>query len=144
MKKRFCFIFIVLLLLTVLPTFGNSIVKAEAVVKHGKISFYNPVNKGSDGKLMTENDCAVDRSHSYLPKGTKISATNLDTNKSKWLEKWDIGDFSKYGVVLDVLPETFVYLGGIKKDGYIERARIEWYDLRGSVENPEATDMDPQ
>ncbi|MEB9382210.1 hypothetical protein P4J09_30085 [Bacillus cereus] len=45
--------------------------------------------------------------------------------KSRTLEKWDYGDFKKFGVIVDVLPNTFVALGGKLSDGYIYNGRTE-------------------
>lgn len=72
---------------------------ADVMTKRGKISYYIPKNLGFDGKKMTENDCAVNESYKYLPKGTKISVYNLNNGSSKVLEKWDYGPFAKYGVL---------------------------------------------
>lgn len=126
MKKKISFIFIMtLLLLTTLNVFGEETVKADTITRYGKISNYTPKKAGSDGKWITANDCAVDVSESYIRKGTKIVVTNLDKGKTRVLEKWDYGNFKKHGVILDVLPSTFVSLGGDLDDGYIYNGRTE-------------------
>ena len=117
-KKLVCIFVITMLSLTSLSVIGAQKANAEIF---GKISFYEPKKKGSDEKWMTENDCALDEVYKYVPKGTKVHVKNLDNGKSKVLEKWDYGSFAKFGVIVDVLPNTFVYLGGVKSKGWIER-----------------------
>lgn len=111
--------------------FSGISAKADTVVKNGKISYYNPIKPGSDEKTMTENDCAVDKGLKWLPKGTFITVKNLDNGKSKVLEKWDHGDFASIGVVVDVLPNTFISLGGVKSKGWISNGRMEYLDPIG-------------
>lgn len=121
MKKKLGYIFVITMLsLTTLSVIGAQKAKAEIF---GRISFYEPVLKGADGKYMTENDCALDELYKYTPKGTKVHVMNMDNGKSKVLEKWDWGAFAKYNVIVDVLPNTFVYLGGVKSKGYIEKGQ---------------------
>lgn len=78
-----------------------------------------PTQLGADGKTMTENDCALDELYKYTPKGTRVRVDNRDNGKYKVLEKWDWGRFASNGVIVDVLPNTFTYLGGVKSQGYI-------------------------
>ncbi|MFJ5566629.1 hypothetical protein [Lysinibacillus xylanilyticus] len=131
MKKKFRIIAVVIIAILSVSGFGTFDAHADVVTKRGKISYYNPTKPGSDGKTMTESDCAVDKNYSYLPKGTAISAYNLDNGASKVLEKWDYGDFEKYGVILDVLPKTFKALGGNVNNGYIKNAMIQWKEPFG-------------
>lgn len=126
MKKKLSFTFITaMFLLTTVNVFGGQTAKADTITRYGKISNYTPYKPGSDGKWMTDNDCAVDSSEAYILRGTKIVVTNLDKGKSRTLEKWDYGDFKKFGVIVDVLPNTFVALGGKLSDGYIYNGRTE-------------------
>jgi hypothetical protein len=117
MKKLGFIIVMTMLSLTTLSSIGAQEAKAEIF---GKISYYVPTKAGADGKWMTENDCALDEMYKYTPKGTKVHVKNMDNGKSKVLEKWDWGKFAQYGVIVDVLPNTFTYLGGVKSQGYIK------------------------
>ncbi|TMS84830.1 hypothetical protein CWB69_20780, partial [Pseudoalteromonas sp. S980] len=67
----------------------------------------------------------LDDTYKYTPKGTKVTVKNLGNGKSKVLEKWDIGNFPS-GVIVDVLPNTFTYLGGVKSQGYITKGQAEF------------------
>ncbi|HFK1717887.1 TPA: hypothetical protein ACGXP1_005684 [Bacillus cereus] len=126
MKKKFSFIFIIAtFLLTTVNLFGGQTAKADTITRYGKIINYTPHKAGSDEKWMTNNDCAVDASESYIKAGTKIVVTNLDKGKSRVLEKWDYGNFKHLGVIVDVLPDTFVALGGKLSEGYIKNGRTE-------------------
>lgn len=108
--------------------FGEKPVQAESIVKYGEISWYPGLGKeGADEKIITENDCAVDRSERYIKKGTKIVVTNLNNGKSLTLQKWDWGNFKHLGVIIDVTKPAYLKLGGSLKDGRIKNGRTERY-----------------
>jgi len=146
LKRYFRFIVVASITILSLTGLGTNVANADVVTKRGKISFYNPTKAGYDKKIMIENDCAVDQSYKYLPKGTKISVYNLGNGSSKVLEKWDIGNFAQYDVILDVLPKTFKALGGVENDGYIYKGMVQWNDggitrvIEDETENNELTE----
>jgi hypothetical protein len=79
---------------------------ASAATMYGKVS-YQPNSHlgtiGNDGKVLTENDAAVDITKFYsIAKGTPMYITNTNNDRTATVNKWDSGNFDRYGVVIDV------------------------------------------
>lgn len=103
--------------------------ETNALTMYGKISYmpdYMLGNIGHDGKVMTVNDAAVDISKFYsIPKGRAMLAINQSNGKAATVYKWDSGNFSQYGVVLDVFIPVFRdKLGGNTASGYINNGKV--------------------
>jgi len=124
--KKLSIIFFITALALCLSTLGEGAAKAATVVSYGKISWYPGLGKkGSDQKVITQNDCAVDYSERSIPKGTKIVVKNLDNGKSLTLQKWDWGRFKHLGVIVDVTKPAYLKLGGSIDKGRIKNGRTE-------------------
>jgi hypothetical protein len=102
-----------------------------ATVRRGKIVFYDALGRtGSDGKVMTQYDCAVGYLYkNTIPKGTPIYTSNEDKQKFVTLYKWDWGNFND-PVILDVTKQAYLYnLGGVidaQGGGWIPNGRISY------------------
>lgn len=71
-------------------------VESNPAEKYGDTSFNDGVGKvGSDQKVLTKNDVAVNYTYRYLLKGTSVLATTTNSHVKRTLNKWGYGYFAE-------------------------------------------------
>ncbi len=87
----------------------NKITIADTyVLGEGWVTWYDGVGKkGSDGKVLTNDDCATKMAYDIPSPSTPVRVRNLNNNIVGYVYKWDIGGLPN--AVVDIMPDKMEY-----------------------------------